>query len=228
MSDSLPALGSCVLGFGILYIMRRGTVTGFAVRPDTMVLWVLSAAIITVVLYALFGSDSGGGAWTFLGIRVEYAALTLGLTMASKLATLLLLSTLLLAHVAPLTLATGMTRLVAPLRRVGIPVANLFYLAFFLSRMAPSLISESRMIIMAQRSRGVSLKRWRSYPAIALPMFAAALRRSDAAALVLASRGFDSRRLPASVLELSFSALDVVVICALASIWMIWLALFLR
>lgn len=196
-----------------------------AVSPWTMLRWVLIAAVLTLTFYAAFGPRVGGEATDVLGFRIERAALLLGVTMAVKLIALLLLSGVLLRQVSPLALAAGLTRLGSPLRHFGIPVSNFFYLSFFLTRMIPDLIQESRMIALAQRSRGAALNRWRAYPALALPLFASALRRGDSMALLLASRGFDSDRTPERVLSLRFGAFDFMGLSALVLGWSAWLYL---
>lgn len=189
------------------------------------ILWVLSGALLTLIFYAVFAPNMGAEAAQVLGVRIEYGAVFLGLTMAAKLVALLLSSGTLLMYVPPLGLAAGITGLLLPLVHIGVPVVNFFYLAFFLTRMIPNLIQESRMIALAQRSRGVSLGRWRSYPAFVLPIFALTLRRSDAVALVLTSRGFDSQRIPASVQGLKLGLADYIALSALTGGWIVWLYL---
>jgi energy-coupling factor transporter transmembrane protein EcfT len=190
-----------------------------------MMLWVLVAAALTILLYAIFGPTTTGRVVQLAGVRIAIDPLLLGVVMAAKLVALLLLSNVLLRCVSPLALATGITGLLMPLRYLGVPLSNFFYLAFFLTRMIPNLLSESRLIALAQRSRGVPTRTWTAYPALALPMFASALRRSDSMTIVLTSRGFDTSRIPAIVSSLRFTATDYLALTILTMGWALWIYL---
>jgi energy-coupling factor transport system permease protein len=196
-------------------------------RPWFSLVWAIVAGLLTIALYALFGPAGGDDGFRFLGYLISYDAIRLGGLMALRLLALLTLSYLLLISVAPLELAAGLTRFMMPLRRVSVAVANLYYLTFFLSRMIPSLLQESRVIALAQRSRGIGARRgmygrWREYPARVLPIFASALRRSDSMALLFASRGFNAGHVPLRVTKLRFAPSDILVLGVLCSGWAVW------
>ena len=181
----------------------------------------------------MFGPDDNGAAMTILGLRIEFVAVRLGVAMALRLIALAVLSITLLMLLSPLDLAAGVTRLLLPLRRIGFPVVNLFYLSFLLARMITSLLDESRLISKAHRSRGVMPKRgglkvWRMYPALIIPVLAAALRRSDTMALAFASRGFDSHRVPVRVTRLRFETPDLIFHALLLSGWITWIYLWIE
>lgn len=226
-SDRLiPLACACGILLAVLLLTQwNGQRPSGGVNTRSMIVWALVAAAITIVLYAVFGPERGSRVINVSGLAIKIEALRLGLVMALRLIALLLSSAVLLANVPPLRLATGLTRLLMPLRHLGVPVPSFFYLAFFLTRMIPNLIMETRMIAMAQRSRGVAIKKWKSAPALVLPLFASSLRRSDNAALVLASRGFDPRRIPAGVRELRLATADYVALIALLCGWGLWLYL---
>lgn len=189
--------------------------------------WMAFAGLLTVVLYALFGQSGSPDNWEVLGLTVNIGAIQIGLLMALRLISLLMLSFLMLSSVPALDLAAGFTRFLTPLREIGFAVSNVFYLMYFISRMVPSLIHESRMVSQAQMSRGVGVRegmlgRVRSYPGRILPIFASALRRSDAVSLLLASRGFDSSRLPCTVTNLKFTQVDYIVLAVIGVGWTVW------
>lgn len=192
--------------------------------------WMLIAGLLTVVLYALFGQSESSVSSSLLGVTINIGAIQIGLLMALRLISLLTLSLLVLSSVPALDLAAGSTRFLMPLRELGFAVANVFYLTFFISRMVPGLVHESRMIYLAQMSRGVGaregiLGRLRSYPARILPIFASALRRSDSMSLLLISRGFDSSRLPRKVTDLRFAKADYIAVAAIGVGWAVWMYL---
>jgi len=226
-SEALAPLltGGAILLLLSLLVTRQSKARGAVFNVGSMMLWVLVAAVMTILLYAIFGPTTTGRVVHLAGVRITIDSLLLGVVMAAKLVALLLLSNVLLRCVSPLALATGISGLLMPLRHFGVPISSFFYLAFFLTRMIPNLLSESRLLALAQRSRGVPTRTWRAYPALALPMFASALRRSDSMAIVLTSRGFDTNRIPAIVRSLRFSATDYLVLTILTMGWVLWIYL---
>ncbi len=224
------ALVPLLMSVAILLVLallptRHGKTQNAGFSVGSMLLWVLVAAALTILFYGLFGPTASGNVVSLIGVRIAIDALQLGVAMAAKLVALLLLSIVLLRSVSPLGLATGISGLLLPLRHLGVPITSFFYLAFFLTRMIPSLLQESRLIVMAQRSRGVPVRTWRAFPALALPMFASALRRSDSMAIVLTSRGFDTNRIPATVRSLCLTATDYLALTILTMGWALWIYL---
>lgn len=192
--------------------------------------WIVIAALTTILLYALFGTKGDEVRTLIWGLQFSPQAFWLGVAMALRLIALVLLSSILLLSVPALDMAAGMTRLLLPFRRIGVPVTSLFFLSFFLVRMIPSLLQESRLIKMAQRSRRIGtrggvFRSWQSHPALIIPVFAAALRRSDAMALAFASRGFDTKRVPSRVTQLTLKSIDYILLSTLALAWAVWVYL---
>lgn len=178
---------------------------------------VLIMSALTLTLYFLFSPAQTEN------------VLAVGSRMVLRLIALTLFALAFVASSDPLRLAAGVTRILLPLRRIGLPVARVFYLTFFLVRMIPHLLNESRMIRLAQQSRGVAtsghmLLRLRSAPALVIPIFAAGLRRGDQTALALSARGFDSECIPPAVHDLRLSGVAILVLVALLVGWAIWIA----
>lgn len=204
----------------------RGRLDWRAVRQ--VFVWVAISGTLTILLYLLLGPESDNDGLRVLGLVIPRERLVLGAGMGLRLAALIFASVLLVTAVAPLRLAAGVTRWLLPLRHLGLPVAQFYYLAFFLVAMVPNLLNESRLIRLAQRSRGLGgggslIARARAYPSLVVPVFAAAIRRSDAIALVLASRGFDTARIPAAVHGLRLGIFDYIGLGLLAAGWVVWI-----
>lgn len=206
--------------------VARGRLDWRAVRQ--VLVWVMVSGALTVLLYLLLGPESGSDGLRLWGLVIPQERFALGAGMGLRLAALIFASVLLVTAVAPLRLAAGVTRWLLPLRHLGLPVAQFYYLAFFLVAMVPNLLNESRLIRLAQRSRGLGgggglIARARAYPSLVVPVFAAAIRRSDAIALVLASRGFDTARIPAAVHGLRLGTIDYIGLGLLAAGWIVWI-----
>ncbi|MBI3873260.1 MAG: hypothetical protein HY304_09315 [candidate division Zixibacteria bacterium] len=214
------------------------TVVSWGVRrslPDRLRLphhwlwWMLGMALLTFLLHMVF---SGSGAEPFFRVgpvTLYSQGAVLGFRMAMRLWAFVCLSITALSCLSPGRLTAGVTRMLMPLRFLGFPVASLYYFVFFLLRMFPTLMDESQVIRLAQRSRGIRfngsiVKRSRASAAVAVPVLAAGLRRSDRLAMSLAARGFDARRIPLAVGAMRFAALDWAVAGVLLLGWGGWVA----
>lgn len=212
----------------VLLLMLRAWVRERPALPRYSLVWVVTAAAMTMVLYLLFAPGGGVELYHVGPVRITGEALRAGAIMALRLLAFAFLAATAALLVPPLHLAAGLTRLLLPLRQLGVPVEQVFYFAFFLLKMFPFLVRETRIIRLAQESRGVvfsgpMIVRWRSFSALVLPVFSSAMRRSDQLALALASRGFDTRYVPAAATMLRLRRGDWVVVTALLAGWGVWL-----
>lgn len=228
MATGLRPLTSWAIGLLSLALVRNRRDSTRSIPMTRLLSWIGVAALVTFLLHLIFAPDTGGADFSVFGARFELAAARLGGAMALRLIALVLLSFALLSFVSALDLAAGITRLLLRLRRIGVPAMSFFYLSFFLVRMVPGLVEESRLIGMAQRSRGVAMNAgrfhaWRAFPALIIPIFASALRRSDQMALAFASRGFDERHVPFQVTRLQLGRYDCLALGILMLGWLAWL-----
>ncbi len=233
---------------GALWIGSCRTVWGAAVwvgiallcalsfrRRDSLVIgtgtslmrWAVPMAAVVALLYSLLQTD-GGPALISLGpVQVGRDGLVTGIRLGLRLIAFAGLTAVVANLATPSGIASGMTRLLLPFGKLGLPVASVYYLMFFMLRMFPLLSQELQTIRLGQRSRGVRFDgpwrhRIRMSAGLIVPAFAAALRRSDRLSDALASRGFDVRRIPASVMELRLSSWDWVMLIVLAAGWAAW------
>jgi len=197
------------------------------VLPRYWFTWLALSATLTMLMYLLFVPADGDVLYQFGFLRATESGLLTGARMGLRLVALVFLAALAATLSAPLSLAAGLTRVLLPLRRCRVPVETVFYFAFFLLRMFPLLVRESRLIRLAQQSRGIhfggsSWDRVHSLPALIVPVFAAGMRRGDQLALALAARGFDTRRVPTVVTALRFHVIDWLLAGLLFVGWSLW------
>jgi energy-coupling factor transport system permease protein len=221
-----------VLGTGVAVLALRRRLEVNLPSFRRILFWSPAMASLTVLLFLLlsllpppFGTNDGA---IWLSIS---SGLVDGSHMALRLLAFVLLAVSMFAVSSPSALAAGVTRILCPLRYLGVPVEMVFHFSFFLFRMIPFLATEARTIRMAQASRGIKLEgrigaRVRASSALALPVFTAAGRRADQLAVALWARGFDLRRMPTAVLSLRLRVLDYIILGGLATGWVIWTAHF--
>lgn len=133
--------------------------------------------------------------WTppFIGWSVSAAGLEQGAFFCLRLSTVVVAAALLTLTTAPMQLTAGLERLFSPLKRVGIPVAELALMISIALRFIPVLVEEAERLRKAQVARGAEfgggpIKRARSLIPLLIPLFIAAFERADRLALAMESR----------------------------------------
>ena len=216
---------------GVAVAMILAVLPGFGsvavVRLLRMLRWSLPFALLVFVLYALLTPAGGGEAIRLGPLSVSVAALETGLRLSLRLVAFVILAQSLMIYTTPAKLAAGITRILLPTRRLGLKPATLHHFMFLTFRLLPAMANESRTIRLGQQSRGWRpsrsiFGRVRSAPAIIVPVFAAAMRRADALATVMISRGFDPDAIPAHVLMLHFTKSDYLILLLILLGWAGW------
>lgn len=134
----------------------------------------------------------------------------------SVLFTLALVQAILLSMVLTFTtkpdqLTRGCERLGSPLKRLGVPVAEITLVLLLAMRFVPQIQLEARAIVDAQKARGVEFgsgtitARASNFVAVLSPAMTASLRRADGLALAMSARGFQpgTQRSELSPLQMS-------------------------
>jgi len=192
--------------------------------------WALPFAILILCLYVLMAPATNTPDWTWGPIAVDGTSLLTGGRLALRFLTFVLIAGVLPAVLTPARLAIGVTRMLWPLRMLGIAVESVYYLMFFIARMAPVLTEEARIIQFGQRSRGLKparswYRRLKSSASLIVPVFAAAIRRSERLALALASRGFDPGHIPEMIATPHFGNRDWLMLAGVGAGWLVWCAI---
>ncbi len=144
------------------------------------------------------------------------------------LPTLFTLSMLLTMTTPPVAMLEGMTILLAPLRRLRLPVDDFALMTLIALRFIPTLVEETDQLIKAQTARGADLlqgkilDRMRSIPALFVPLVHGALRRADDLATALESRGYDTENGPTMLHEgplgtADYAAFGILVLIAIVT-----------
>lgn len=143
-------------------------------------------------------------------------ALLLGVQLSVTFLALFLLALLLTTTTTPVALIEGVTLLLAPLRRLRLPVDAFALMALLALRFIPTLADEVEQLVKAQLARGATFahgtlaERRESLAALIVPIYQGALRRAAELAEALEARGFDAGRPPTPLHEQSLGRADVV------------------
>ena len=117
---------------------------------------------------------------------------------------------------APIEITDGLSRLLAPLKRLGLPVAEFSMMTTIAIRFIPLLLDEAERIRKAQLARGAQIEgnviqRIKGLIPIILPLFLSAFRKADDLALAMEARCYRIGEERTSFKELKLMPADYVV-----------------
>ncbi len=149
--------------------------------------------VILTALLNLFYTDGRVLAqwWIF---RITAQGIQRAVLMVLRILLLVCGTFLLTYTTSPLALTDGLERLMAPLKRIRVPVHELAMMMSIALRFIPTLIEETDKIISAQKARGADfdtgnlVQRAKAMLPILVPLFVSAFRRADELATAMECR----------------------------------------
>ena len=114
--------------------------------------------------------------------------------MVLRLMLLIIATSMLTYTTSPIQLTDGLERLLAPLKKLHVPVHELSMMMSIALRFIPTLIEETEKIISAQKARGADfdsgnlIQRAKAMIPILVPLFISAFRRADELATAMECR----------------------------------------
>ncbi len=183
----------------ILFALLLGLV-GSGVNLKTLVRNFQPVLIIVAVTFVYHLVFSGRGTPVLVelfGFAVTSGALASAAFFSLRLILFLGIAFLVTLTNSPSELAEALAQLLAPLKRIRVPVDDLGLILFIALRFIPILYQEFTAIKQAQMIRGVSftgslVDRIRKTTSILIPVFVAAINRADDLALAMEARGYRS------------------------------------
>src|SRR5947209_931976 len=115
------------------------------------------ATIAAVVCFWLIAATPATQPFAFGPIRITYAGVWILVSVFVALLVLYGFSVLLTMTTTPVALIEGMTILLAPLRRLKLPVDDFALMALLALRFIPTLLEEVEQLTKAQTSRGADV-----------------------------------------------------------------------
>ncbi len=138
-------------------------------------------------------------------VTVTYEGLHTGAFVIWQFSLLILSAAILTMTTPPGELIGGMERILRPFRHVGIPSHDLALMISMAMRFVPTILDELSRIREAQTARGACfkngpvIKRMKATASLLIPLIQGTMRRADALALAMESRGY--RRGPRTYLR---------------------------
>ena len=153
---------------------------------------ILLIVMFTAVLNLFYTPGDYVWQWKFLHISVE--GIRMAIFMVLRLMLLIIATSMLTYTTSPIQLTDGLERLLAPLKKLHVPVHELSMMMSIALRFIPTLIEETEKIISAQKARGADfdsgnlIQRAKAMIPILVPLFISAFRRADELATAMECR----------------------------------------
>ncbi|MFW5986472.1 MAG: energy-coupling factor transporter transmembrane component T family protein [Halanaerobiales bacterium] len=170
--------------------------------------------LITLISH-LFFTRGGTVYWQWGFISIEEEGVFTGLFMVSRILLLIMVTSILTLTTTPLQLTDGIEYLLSPLKKVGVPAAELSMMMTIALRFIPTLLEEADKIMKAQMARGADfesgniIRRAKSLIPLLVPLFISAFRRADDLALAMESRCYRGGEGRTRLHELSINRMDI-------------------
>lgn len=152
--------------------------------------------ILFTVLLQVFFTRGGTVYWQFGPLTLTQFGLLNGVFVFCRFVLIIFMSTLLTLTTPPLAIADATESLMAPLKKIKVPVHEISLMLSIALRFVPTLMDETTKIMNAQRSRGVDfsegslVKRIKAVIPLLIPLFVSALTRAEDLATAMEARGY--------------------------------------
>lgn len=149
-------------------------------------------------------------------ITVTREGIALSILMVIRILCLIAGTSLLTYTTSPIALTDGIEQLLAPFKRVNMPVHELAMMMTIALRFIPTLIEETDKIMSAQKARGADMEsgglmqRAKALIPILIPLFVSSFRRADELALAMECRCYHGGEGRTRMKQLKYHGRDVV------------------
>jgi energy-coupling factor transport system permease protein len=188
------------------------------------------SAIAALIAYGLLLGTAAGARLPIGPVVITGEGLWIVVATGTILLVFYLLALLLTMTTTPVALVEGLTMLLAPLRRVGLPVDDFALMLLIALRFIPTLVEEADGLMKAQAARGADVtrgspgERMLSLQSWFVPLVQGALRRAEDLAAALDSRGYETQGHRTALHEGPLRAVDWLVLAGVVAVTLASLA----
>ncbi|SFM41771.1 energy-coupling factor transport system permease protein [Gracilibacillus orientalis] len=196
--------------FALILILLTKLHIGYILKGITPV-WFL--IIFTFILHLIITKE-GPVLIDIGGFAIHKGGVLQGLTISWRFFLLVLVTSLLTLTTSPMEITDAIEELLAPFKKIKVPVHELALMMSISLRFIPTLLDETEKISKAQASRGVDLRtgsiKDRVYAIVPLlvPLFISAFKRAEDLAMAMEARGYRGSEGRTKLRQLQFKKLD--------------------
>ena len=131
---------------------------------------------------------------SFWRLTITREGIFRGIIFLSRISLMVMGTFLLTYTTSPMAFTDGLEKLLAPLKKIRVPVHELAMIMSMALRFVPTLLEETDKIIKAQKARGADFesgglfRRAKALIPVFVPLFISAFRRADELAIAMESR----------------------------------------
>ena len=178
----------CALGLALAIRISR--------IPAKLILKSLKPLVIIIVFTGLLNIlyTPGRTLVSFWIINITVEGIQTAATMITRILLLVASSSLLTYTTSPMSLTDALENLLAPLKKIKVPVHEFAMMMSIALRFIPTLIEETDKIMSAQKARGADfesgslIQRAKALVPVLVPLFISAFRRADELACAMECR----------------------------------------
>jgi energy-coupling factor transport system permease protein len=137
------------------------------------------------------------------------------------------MTTILTLTTTPIEITDGMESLLAPFKKLGLPVHELALMMSISLRFIPTLMEETDKILKAQMARGVDFAsgpvkdRLKAVVPLLVPLFISAFKRAEELATAMEARGYKGGEGRTKLRQLKWGFLDTSVLTLLVALGLV-------
>lgn len=188
-------VGTGVLSYAIATVFLA-VVIGLSKVPFKMILKGLRAIIIVLLITVSFNLFLTSGEVIFqLGfLKITKEGISTAVFMGLRLIYLVMGASLMTLTTTPNDLTDGMESVLAPLKKIKVPVHEISMMMSIALRFIPILMDETDRIMRAQKARGADfesgnlIKKAKAMVPLLVPLFISAFRRANDLAMAMEAR----------------------------------------
>ena len=182
------------LGYGLVYCL----IVLLLSRIPVKMIWKSVRPLLPILLITaaldMFFLDDGTVYFHWHFLKITSDGVNTAVLMVVRIIVLLVGSSLLTYTTSPIALTDAIERLLAPLKRLHVPVHAFAMMMTIALRFIPTLLEETDRIMTAQKARGASfsegsmLQRAKALVPIFVPLFVSSFRRAEELATAMECR----------------------------------------
>ncbi|MBR6548303.1 MAG: energy-coupling factor transporter transmembrane protein EcfT [Clostridia bacterium] len=185
---------------------------------------IIPIIILTSIINALYVS-SGKVLVEWQFITITSGGLLTAVYMSTRIALLIMCSSMLTYTTTPTQLTDAIERLLSPLKYIKLDVHSLAMMMTIALRFIPTLIEETEKIMSAQKARGADmengglLKRIKALIPVLIPLLISSFRRASELADAMECRCYHGGKGRTRIKKLHMGLIDLVSLIALAAVF---------
>ena len=175
---------------------------------------ILFVVVLTGILNLFYGT--GNVLWEWGWIRITDGGINNAIFVTIRIATLVIISSILTFTTSPSDLTDALERLMKPLTIFHVKVHEIAMMMTIALRFIPVLLEETDKIMNAQKARGADMesggiiKRIKALIPVLIPLFVSSFRRANDLAMAMECRCYNGGKGRTRMKQLHFTRLDLI------------------